>query len=689
MRVLYVEDNALDADLAKRALRADPRTAHAELDIASTCSEAQARLASGTRYDMALVDLRLPDGSGMDLILLIRGRQLPMAVVALTGQGDEEVVLAVLKAGADDYLPKTGELPQRLATTMLAALERFRADSMRHALTLQVLYAEHEASDIELTRRHFERHAPNLRLTSVPDAASVLARLPLTADAPVSFDILLLDYQLNGDTGLEVLKTLRVDRGLDLPAVLITGQGNDDVAAQAMRMGATDYVVKRDNYLVELPWVLENAYHRISMVREQHALRRSEQRLNLVLKGSKDVAWDVSIGNHDHHVSQRLWQLLGMPERAAAPDTEALLDLLHPDERDLLIQRLDQMLRSDQREVEAELMLRHEQGHYLPVLARGFISRDPAGRAVRMSGTFTDMSERKRVESELMQANASLDVRVRARTHELEAALDHLRQTQQELVRTEKLASLGSLVAGVAHELNTPIGNAVMVASTLSGWQQEFEKGMATPLPPAALKAFLSRSREAYDVLERNLQRAAALVGSFKQIAVDQSSYQRRAFDLRELVREIGLSISPTLRNSGTKLAEAVPAGLRMDSYPGPLGQVLINLINNAVVHAFEVQAPGTVRVVAERLDESHVRLVVSDDGRGIPAQHIERIFDPFFTTRLGHGGSGLGLHISHTLVYGLLAGRMEVQALQPHGTAFVIELPLAPPAPSTNTSVG
>jgi PAS domain S-box-containing protein len=687
LRVLYVEDNAFDADLARRALRADPRTAAAELDIASTCGEAQARLASGRHYDIALVDLNLPDGSGMDLIPLLRARQDPPAVVALTGCGDEKVALAVLKAGADDYLPKTLELPQRLAPTLLAALERFRADTLRHALKLQVLYVEHDAADIEPARRHFERHAPHLQLTAVPDAAAVWARLPASSDAPGAFDILLLDYQPDGDTGLDVLKALRVDRGLDLPVVLITRQGSDDVAAQAMRLGANGYVVKRHGYLAELPWVLENAYHRVSMVREQNALRRSEQRLNLMLKGSKDVAWDVSIGGHDHHVSQRLWQLLGMAERSTAPDAQALLDLLHAEERDRLVQGLHQMLDSEAREVELEMRLRHAQGHYLPVLARGFISRDAAGRAVRMSGTFTDMSERKRVESELLQANASLDMRVRARTRELEAALDHLRQTQHELVRTEKLASLGALVAGVAHELNTPIGNAVMVASTLAGWQQELEQGSASDMAPLALQKFLSRSRQACDVLQRNLQRAAELVGSFKQLAVDQSSYQRRSFELRALVQEVALSISPTLRNSGTRLQQAVPAGLCMDSYPGPLGQVLINLVNNAVVHAFEGRAPGTVRVAAERLEGGHVRLLVSDDGRGIPAQFVDRIFDPFFTTRLGHGGSGLGLHISHTLVYGPLAGRMEVQTAPAGGTAFVIDLSLVAPAAASTAA--
>jgi len=302
----------------------------------------------------------------------------------------------------------------------------------------------------------------------------------------------------------------------------------------------------------------------------------------------------------------------------------------------------------------------------------------------RIRGTLSsgeDITERQRAQKALLQLNVSLELRVTERTHELEAALSGLRQAQDELVRSEKMASLGALVAGVAHELNTPVGNAVLAASTLEGRQREFEAAMVGGLRRSELNAFLATLRETGAVLERNLQRAATLIGSFKQIAVDQSSYQRRAFELSEVVQEIALAISPTLKRSGVQLIEQVPLGLRMDSYPGPLGQVLINLVNNAVVHAFEEGgAVGCVRITAELAEGGHVRLCVSDNGRGIARQHLKRIFDPFFTTRLGQGGSGLGLHIVYTLVTGLLGGRIEVRSEPGQGTEFTIELPLKAP---------
>jgi PAS domain S-box-containing protein len=295
--------------------------------------------------------------------------------------------------------------------------------------------------------------------------------------------------------------------------------------------------------------------------------------------------------------------------------------------------------------------------------------------------TLQDITERLRAEAALQELNTTLDARVQARTRELEAALGTLRQAQDELVRNEKMVALGSLVAGLAHELNTPIGNAVMVASTLAGRQQEFEAAMAGGLRRSALQSFLAGSREAAEVLERNLRRAAELIGSFKQIAVDQSSYQRRNFEVAEVVQEIAVALRPTLRRSGVTLVDETPPGLQLDSYPGPLGQVLINLVNNAVVHAFEGGAAGRVHIGAERLAGDRVGVWVADDGRGIASEHLRQVFDPFFTTKLGQGGSGLGLHIVYTLVTGLLGGRIDVQSTPGQGSCFRIELPCTAPA--------
>lgn len=293
-----------------------------------------------------------------------------------------------------------------------------------------------------------------------------------------------------------------------------------------------------------------------------------------------------------------------------------------------------------------------------------------------------DVTERQKTEARLRELNETLEHRVVERTRELSDALEGLRQAQAGLVQAEKLASLGALVAGVAHELNTPIGNAVMVASTLADHQRGFEVAIAGGLRRTALEAYLATAREAVQVLERNLRRAAELVGSFKQLAVDRSSDQRRRFELAEVVQEVLLALSPTLRRSAVRLEADVPGGLPLDSYPGPLSQVLVNLINNALLHAFEPDSAGQVWLLAEPQGPDRLRLRVRDNGRGIPEAALGRIFDPFFTTRLGQGGSGLGLHIVYNLVTGVLGGRIEVLSQVGQGTEFVIDLPAcAPPA--------
>jgi signal transduction histidine kinase len=210
---------------------------------------------------------------------------------------------------------------------------------------------------------------------------------------------------------------------------------------------------------------------------------------------------------------------------------------------------------------------------------------------------------------------------------------------------------------------------------------REFTSAMAGGLRRSTLEQFVTDTRFATDILVRNLTRAATMLTSFKQVAVDQTSSHRRAFVLQEVVEEIVLTLNPAIRKSGCQVLTQVDPDLRFDSYPGPLGQVLSNLINNAMVHAFAPEQPGTITVRATALDPQTVEIVVSDNGQGIAPAHIKRIFDPFFTTRLGMGGSGLGLHIVHNIVTGVLGGKVEVHSPPGAGASFVLHLPCQAPA--------
>jgi ligand-binding sensor domain-containing protein/signal transduction histidine kinase len=257
-------------------------------------------------------------------------------------------------------------------------------------------------------------------------------------------------------------------------------------------------------------------------------------------------------------------------------------------------------------------------------------------------------------------------------------AYRQLKDTQQQLVAREKLAALGALVAGVAHELNTPIGNSLVIASTLEDKTAEIAaKSAGETMRRSDLKGFIDAAKEASALLMRSLRNAAELVNSFKQVAVDQASAKRRVFNLHQACHEICATMMNRIRKSGHRLELEIPDDIVMDSFPGPLGQVIINLINNALLHAFEGRDAGLMRMTAVRVGSERVRIQFQDDGVGIARANQDRIFDPFFTTKLGQGGNGLGLSITYNIVTSLLDGHIRVDSVVGVGTTFTIDLPL------------
>ena len=328
--------------------------------------------------------------------------------------------------------------------------------------------------------------------------------------------------------------------------------------------------------------------------------------------------------------------------------------------------------------------------------------RSPDAHEQGLIDTTTDLAGiaigRMRHERELQRHRAHLEELVAERTaaltqakeqseqvnRELAAALENLSITQEELVRRDKLAALGALVAGIAHELNTPIGNGLVVATTMAERTRELQASFLDGLRRSELGAYLAQASEADAIMLRNLQRAADLVSSFKQIAVDRASSQRRHFLLRQFVAELMLPLSTPLKAASLTLTQDVPEDLAMDSYPGPLGQVLGNLLENCLRHAFDGRSGGSIAVSARASDDGQgIVLSVADTGVGISTDDLTHVFDPFFTTKLGSGGSGLGLHVAHNIVTGVLGGHIDASS-SPAGTTFTLLLPaVAPQSPA------
>ena len=275
---------------------------------------------------------------------------------------------------------------------------------------------------------------------------------------------------------------------------------------------------------------------------------------------------------------------------------------------------------------------------------------------------------------------AALFAEIRDKRRLAEAAL-HASETQRYLIETERLAALGGLVAGVAHEISSPVGTSLTVASTLAHRSADFMDQIASgQVRRALLVDFADGCRAAAEQLVANLQRAGGLIQSFKQVAVDRSSDDRRAFDLKLATEQVIASVRSRLLKSQSSLAVEIPSDIIVDSFPGPYGQVLTNLIFNAVTHGFTDGPGGHMLIKARRLGMEQVEITFSDDGSGIPEEVQRHVFDPFFTTRRAQGSTGLGLYIVHNLVTQQLGGRIALVSSLGEGTTICMTIPLLAP---------
>jgi PAS domain S-box-containing protein len=295
---------------------------------------------------------------------------------------------------------------------------------------------------------------------------------------------------------------------------------------------------------------------------------------------------------------------------------------------------------------------------------------DAEGEIENIVTVALDIGERKRGELEMRKAKDAA-----------EAALRNLRETQNSLIEAEKLAALGRLVAGVAHEVNNPVGISLTVASSLERktamFTAEVERG---DLRRSRLNEFLETSRDASSQLVANLNRAAELIQSFKQVAADRNYSDQRTFDLGDLTEQVVMSLRPGLRKHHLTLTVDCQPNLTMNSYPGPYGQVLTNLFLNSVAHAFPDGRPGAVDIQVKESGKDSVEILFSDDGCGMSLDVRRRAFDPFFTTRRDQGGTGLGLHIVYSIVTNRLGGRLDLDSEPGKGTRIQIILPRVAP---------
>lgn len=295
------------------------------------------------------------------------------------------------------------------------------------------------------------------------------------------------------------------------------------------------------------------------------------------------------------------------------------------------------------------------------------------------------LQQKQATEEQLQTLNHRLEEEIKQRTAALQTAnselintLEKLHQFQRQMVENEKMASLGDMVAGVAHEVNTPIGLGVTASTMVLDRLKDIEQQFANKtLKASTMARFIEESTQNLDIIYRNLNKAAELIASFKQVAVDQSSEQARLINVKQIIDETLMSLMPRLKKLQHHVNIDCPEELNVVCKAGPIIQVLINLIMNSIIHAFEGIEKGQIDILVSLAEEEKLKIIYKDNGKGIPSTLKPRIFDPFVTTKRGQGGSGLGLHLVFNLVTQALGGTINIQSEEGNGVEFTLIFPV------------
>ena len=412
---------------------------------------------------------------------------------------------------------------------------------------------------------------------------------------------------------------------------------------------------------------------------EQEKLLRDEllaeqSRLKEVVESTGVAIWEYDLTRRYLSVSDRWHVVSGYTREELGENVfDTWYTLVHPDDRPLITNRFATLSEVGSDRFEYEYRMRQKNGQWMWVQSLAHVvERNADGVVTKVAGINLEVTQQKEAEIRIHALNASLEA-----------------QMQEALARSEARATLGTLIASVSHEMATPMGNSMMTASTLMAQAVQFDAQLAAGnLRRSELTAFVAGVKDGNTLLMRNLERAVALLKNFRQVAADQASEQRRSFDLRQGLQEVLATLAPSLKRHSHKVHLDAPDGIEMESYPGPIGQVIINLINNAYLHAFDGMEHGEVHIKATP-GSTTVTLQISDNGRGIAPETLEKMFQPFFSTRIGQGGTGLGMSIVENLVKATLGGSLEVQSTVGQGTTVTITLPLTAPQPTPEEDAG
>ena len=405
MRILYVEDDPRDADLTVRGLRKS--APHFEIEILSTIQEAHARLAllDSRPLELLMIDMHLSDGTGLELLQQVRENRMPIAVVMVTGSGDEDTAVAALKVRADDYVVKRTNYIERLPVVLERAVNHYRANAARQANPLRILYANDNTEEIENTRRHLSVHADHIQMDVVSTGS---AALNVVTQTPSRHDVLVLDLHVPELHAFNVMRELRFVHKKNLPVVLVCDQGEEELARQGLTLGASSYLISGPGYLYQLPWEIEQAHSRADLARREAALRESEGRFRLAQAAARVGTWEWDVRTNASVWSDMIWKLLGLEQDNEPVTLERFAGCIHPDDRDRTLRKVTEVIANGGDEYYDEFRICRPDGEVLWLSSKGGLLRSADGRPERMLGVNIDITERKLAEESLKSALAEV-----------------------------------------------------------------------------------------------------------------------------------------------------------------------------------------------------------------------------------------------------------------------------------------
>ncbi|MEZ5071005.1 MAG: response regulator [Bacteroidales bacterium] len=636
MKLLIVEDNRTDADLIQWEL-SSLETPH-EVWTAESLQDAMKRLQQEPPIDMVLLDLHLPDGNGLELLSHVRQRRMPVVVVVFTGSGDEETVVSTLQAGANDYVIKNPGFVAELPPLLEYYAQNREASLYESAVCLRVAYLEHEPMDVDLTLRHFRKYAPNLEIEVFSYGADFLRKLG-DPDEP-QVDVLLTDYNLPRMNALQLIKEIRQVRKSDIPVVLVTGQGKEEVAIQALKLGADEYIVKRENYLFRLPSLVLGAYRQRLITRQKQELEESRRRYQMLADNSGDVIFTLDWDLNYTYVSPSIRNLRGYePEELLLTKisdylTERSVEIMQESLASFVPVEGNEEVTQDPRIVELEI--RCKDGSLIWVEVKASVMLDPGGKPRGILGVSRDITRRKQYEFDLIAARDRAEESDRLKT---------------------------AFLQNISHEIRTPMNGILGFANLLNdALLSEQERGNYLKIIEKSGRRML---HTIHDIVEMS------------RLQTGQISFHHSPVDLHHLMQELHQFFLAKAREKGLRLEYATSG---RDSLVLFTDEVKLNIIaTNLIQNAIKYTRTGKIDF-GFSVRGKEVEVFVADTGIGIPEENRGVVFDRF--TRLDNAmdsefeGTGLGLSIAKSYV-GLLGGRIWIESNEPRGTVFRFTLPL------------